>query len=132
MAVQKPRRAASPRRLIEEILARAMIAPDPVDVLGRAARDDTLPASVRKALAAVDADGLRLSALLVVRLRFERLMQGSVEASAWFERDPEGFSAAFRRYHHSVPPTASFPPQEAQLFDRFCLDARASKAPERR
>lgn len=75
--------------------------------------------SAREAPAArrgADEDGERMTALLVARLRFERLLQGSREASAWFERDPAAFSAAFRRYHEGVPPTAFFPPQEAALF----------------
>lgn len=57
-----------------------------------------------------------MTALLVAKLRFERLIQGSVDAGAAYESDPRGFTAAFRRYHEEVPPAALFPPQEAALF----------------
>jgi hypothetical protein len=99
-----------------------MVSPDPVAAIRRAAADKTLPPQIQKILkklAAGQEDGVRMTALLVARLRFERLIQGSLEAGAWFERDPAGFSAAFRRYHHDVPPTALFPPQEAQLFHEW-------------
>ena len=114
----RPTRKAtqSPERWLEDVLVKAMTSPDPALVIRRARSDKRLPSSLHNALAAIHEDGLRLTALLVVRLRFERLVQGSVEASAWFERDPEGFAAVFRRYHREVPPTAHFPPQEAQLF----------------
>jgi hypothetical protein len=52
----------------------------------------------------------------VARLRFERLLRGSPEADAWFERDAAGFTEAFRRYHAGTPPTAFFPGHEARLF----------------
>jgi hypothetical protein len=60
-----------------------------------------------------------LSALLVARLRFERLLRGSPEAEAWFERDPAGFGEAFHRYHAEVPPRAFFPATEAALFQAW-------------
>jgi hypothetical protein len=100
----------------EQVLAEAMRAPDPVARLRRAARDRALPASTRRALAGVDEDGVRMAALLVARLRFERLMQGSRDAGEFFERDPGGFAETFRRYHHEVPPTESFPMGEARLW----------------
>ena len=103
----------------EAVVAEAMTAPDPVAVMARAARDRRLPAALRRALGAASEDGVRLAALLVARLRFERLLRGSPDAEAWFERDPEGFAAAFRRYHAEVPPTAGFPPDEARLFQRW-------------
>jgi hypothetical protein len=85
----------------ERLLARALRSRDP----GRYARR-----------LGADPDGLRLTALLVTRLRFERLLRGSPEADAWFERDPQGFAATFRRYHEEVPPRAFFPAAEARLF----------------
>ncbi|WP_438026023.1 hypothetical protein [Sorangium sp. So ce233] len=106
----------------EEVVARAMTAEDPVAALRVAAEDPALPPALRRSLRAADEDGVRMSALLVARLRFERLLRGSPEAEAWFDRDPEEFSAAFRRYHAEVPPTAFFPPGEARLF-RAWLEA---------
>lgn len=104
----------------EEIVAKALTAPDPAAALARAAKNRRLPAELRRALAAAQPDGVRMAALLVARLRFERLLRGSPEAEAWFDRDPEGFAAAFRRYHAEVPPAAFFPPVEARLFQRWC------------
>lgn len=103
----------------ERALARAICAPDPVAALRRAARDRRLDAETRARLARAGEDGIRLSALLVARLRFERLLRGSPEANAWFAADGEGFAAAFRRYHAEVAPTAFFPRDEAALFARW-------------
>ena len=122
--------AARAHALVEQALARALMARDPVLALRRAARDARLPAAMRRALSACDPDGLRLSALLVLKLRFERLMRGSPEAQAWFDRDAAGFARAFRRYHSQVPPTAFFPPAEARLF-RAWLGRRGARARRR-
>jgi hypothetical protein len=100
----------------EKLLARAITAPDPVAALRAASRDRTLPADLRRRLAAADEDGVRLSALLVARLRFERLLRGSRSAEDWYDSDPATFTEAFRRYHASTPPTAFFPQAEAALF----------------
>ncbi|WP_437943722.1 hypothetical protein WMF27_00670 [Sorangium sp. So ce281] len=111
----------------EALVARAMTAEDPVAALRAAAEDPALPPTLRRALLDADEDGVRMSALLVARLRFERLLRGSPEAEAWFDRDPAEFSAAFRRYHAEVPPTAFFPPGEARLFRRW-IEARSAPA----
>jgi len=73
-------------------------------------------AAVRALHPGADADGVRISALLVARLRFERLLRGSPDAEAWFDRDPADFARAFRRYHAAVAPRAFFPVGEAALF----------------
>lgn len=104
---------------LERLLARAMVAADPVAVLQRAARNRRLPGELRELLATVDADGLRLTALLVARLRFERLLRGSPEAEALFEANPQRFAELFRRYHERTPLTAFFPQAEAELFRGF-------------
>jgi hypothetical protein len=101
----------------EKQVAAAMRARDPV-------------AAVRALHPDVDADGVRLTALLVARLRFERLMRGSPEAEAWFERDGAGFTRAFARYHAEVPPRAFFPVDEAALF-RAWRDREAAPPPAR-
>lgn len=121
-----PRRAgAGAYARYEEAVARAMTAPEPVEAVRAAGRDPGLPAGVRRALLAADPDGVRMAALLVARLRFERLLRGCPEAEAWFDRDAADFSAAFRRYHAEVPPTAFFPPGEARLFRRWLAAPRA-------
>jgi len=96
--------------------ARALTAADPVAALRRLARDRRLDADTRARLAAADPDGIRLSALLITRLRFERLLRGSPEAERWFDEDPLAFTEAFRAYHHAVAPTFFFPRDEAAAF----------------
>jgi hypothetical protein len=108
---------------LERLLARAMVAADPVAVLQRASRRRSLPGELRALLAKVDADGVRLTALLVARLRFERLLRGSPEAEALFEADPQAFAELFRRYHERTPLTAFFPQAEAELFRGFLAEA---------
>src|SRR5689334_16990358 len=60
----------------EALVARAMTAEDPVAALRAAAEDPALPPALRRALLGADEDGVRISALLVARLRFERLLRG--------------------------------------------------------
>jgi hypothetical protein len=108
----------------EESYAAALLAPDPVRALRALARDPALPAETRRRLRAADPDGVRLSALLVARLRFERLLRGSSAAERWYDEDASAFTDAFRRYHHAVPPTAFFPKDEAALWERFLARAR--------
>jgi hypothetical protein len=104
---------------LERGLARALRAGDPAAALADFAATPGLGAALKEQIAAIDGDGFRLAALLVARLRFERLAQGSDAASAWFDRDPASFAAAFRRYHAEVPATAHFPADEADLFDAW-------------
>lgn len=82
----------------------------------------TLSPEARAQLEAIDEDGLRISALLVAKLRFERVMNGSARAADWFQRDPEAFTHAFRRYHTTVAPTELMPGLEGRHFERW-LDA---------
>jgi len=108
----------------EALFARAFSSRDPLGVL-RAARDDAAtPPELRAALEGLDEDGVRISSLIVTRLRFERLLNGSRAAGEWFERDPAAFTAAFKRYQDERPPTAAFPQDEAREFE----DWRASDA----
>lgn len=103
----------------EAPLAAILLADDPAAALARAVADEALDPGLREALRAVDLDGLRISALFVARLRFERLLQGDADAAGAFDADPGAFSAEFRRYHHEVPPTAFFPQDEAVLYRRW-------------
>lgn len=101
---------------LERALAEALRAEDPARALARLRADGRFGPEIAARLARVDDDGFRIAALLVARLRFERLMQGSPRASQWFDDDPADFAAAFRRYHAEVTPTAHFPAGEAELF----------------
>lgn len=98
------------------LLAAAMRDEDPVAALQRASADPALDPATRDALAHVDPDGVRVQAILVARLRFERLLQGSDEAARAYEADPRAFAATFRAYHREVPMRAAFPAAEAALF----------------
>ena len=77
-----------------------------------------------RVLAAIDKDGFRISALLVARLRFERLLHGHPTVPEWLDRDAADFTETFRRYHAAVPPTAFFPPDEARTFDAWLAATR--------
>lgn len=103
---------------LEAVLAAALRAPDPAAAIAAAIDDPALDTASRAALRAVDPDGVRLAALLVAKLRFERLRNGSERVAAWFARDPSGFTGAFRRYHQSVTPESPWPGDEAEAFSR--------------
>jgi len=120
----------APYALFEERVAAAMTAADPVAAIRALAEDASLPEELRQAAraAVTHARGIELTALLVARLRFERLMQGSTEASALFERDPVGFAELFRAYHREVAPNVFFPAQEGRLFAAW-LATRPPPAP---
>ena len=96
----------------ERALARILRAEDPLAALA-----DAPPAL--QALLQADPDGLRIAALFVARLRFERLQNGDLAAARHFDADPAGFAARFRDYHASVPPTAAFAQDEATLYRRW-------------
>jgi hypothetical protein len=87
--------------------------------LAAAMRADDPVAAVRALHPTVDGDGVQMAALLIARLRFERLLRGSPDAEAWFDRDPADFARAFRRYHAEVAPRAFFPADEAALFSAW-------------
>jgi hypothetical protein len=104
---------------VESTLAMILRAPDPVAAL-RSAR------SSQPALAPldhIDEDGLRMAALMVLKLRFERLVRGDPDIDREHERDPEGLARDVRAYHHETPLRAIFPTAEALLFREW----RASK-----
>jgi hypothetical protein len=113
-ARQLPAASARQHADHERAMARVLSASDTAAALVEevAAGDEM----VRGWLAGLDGDRVRLTALLVARLRFERLLRGCPEADAWFEQDPADFADAFRDYHESVPPEAFFPGHEARLF----------------
>jgi hypothetical protein len=104
----------------EAMLARIVCDPDPVQARAKILQDAALPTEQKDLLASIDEDGLRMTSLLVTKLRFERLIRGSAAAEQWFEEDPRDFARAFKQYHKEVPPTAFFPPEEAKLFQEWC------------
>jgi hypothetical protein len=64
-------------------------------------------------------DGFRIAALLVARLRFERLLHGSRTAGQAFEDDARTFTERFRLYHVAVPACATTPAEEAEQFEHW-------------
>lgn len=84
---------------------------------------EELPPSVRESLDAVDPDGFALTALIVRKLRFERLCMGDRRIEAWFDGDPHTFSDLFADYAREVPPTPYFPNEEATSFHAWRIRA---------
>ena len=103
----------------ERVFARAFASRAAAAVLRAARADESVPRELRDALARIDETGVRLTSLIVTRVRFERLLHGSARAVRWFEDDPSAFAAAFKRYQDEVAPTAAFPPDEARAFDAW-------------
>jgi hypothetical protein len=103
----------------ERLFARAFASRDPAAVLRAARSDASVPRELAEALERSDETGIRLSGLIVARIRFERLLNGSPRAAAWFEDDPRAFAAAFKRYQDEVEPRAAFPMDEARAFEEW-------------
>lgn len=101
---------------LQVVLAEALLAADPVVFVQTLARQPDADPALR----AIDADGLRMAALLVAKLRFQRLMNASRTAREWFQRDAAAFTVAFRRYHVEVPPTSLDPWGERDRFTDWC------------
>ena len=91
-------RAADPPRAVEEALAQAA---DP---------------ELSAAFASLDPLGLRLTSLIVKRLRFERILQGSGRFRAEFASDPATFTERFRAYDAAGPSATPWPGEEAAAF----------------
>ncbi len=115
---------------LERFLLVALRAQDPGEALAEARRGQGMRLSkeLRAALAHVDSDGFRIAALLVTKLRFERLLRGSSEAERLFDQDPGGFARLFKRYAHEVSPAAVFPAEEASAFERW-LETQTGSRP---
>ncbi|MFN7813271.1 MAG: hypothetical protein ACK5SI_11495 [Planctomycetia bacterium] len=104
-------------RAVQELLLDCLLADDPVralkELLPRAAG---LSDEERAWLAGIDADGLAITALIVKKLRFERLTLAHGEMQSLFDLDPARFMQLYRDYTAAVPPTGYFPSQEGDLF----------------
>lgn len=106
---------------VQRLLLAAVHAHDPHAELqaGIAAAGSLLSPAERAWLASLDADGLRLTALLVKKLRFERIVLGDERLGASFDADPRRFTRQFERYARTVPPTFAFPGEEAEAFAKW-------------
>ena len=110
---------------IELAWVRALHADDPLAALAREAQ--CLDPADRAAVIAAAGDGFVLTSLLVKKLRFEHIVRGDEAFEAWFDRDPRGFTEAFRAYAAAVPPRAYFPAAEAASFREWCDENRRSR-----
>lgn len=105
---------------IERAYGSALCERDPVAAIGRLAGAPACPDGVRAALRTADPDGIRLTGLLITKLRFQRVLNGSGDATRWFLRDGAGFTAAFLAYHRAELPTDHAPAAEARNFRAWC------------
>ena len=105
---------------VQRLLVQACLRKDPKGWLLAQLADPAAAAALDEAertmLAAIDEDGLRLTRLLVRKLRLERLLRGDADAARAFAADPEVVAAAFARYADTTPPAAVFPSDEARAF----------------
>ncbi len=104
----------------ERAYGAALCERDPVAAFTRLAETSACPPDLRTALSAADPDGVRLTALLIAKLRFQRVLNGSGDAARWFMRDGPGFAAAFLGYHRRELPTNHGPAREARNFQAWC------------
>ena len=104
---------------LETLVAAALRAEDPAAAFALASHDAKLTDELRDALCFARPAGIRIAAVLIARLRFERLIQGSREAGSWFDRDPRAFTSAFRRYHQEIAPRGIQPRDEGEAFFRW-------------
>ena len=112
-------------RLLARI-GQAMTASDPCQSFAEAAAEPVWSEPYRQALSHASAEGVRLSALLVAKLRFEALINSSAHAASTFAEDPQGFTDLFRRYHVAVAPSHRLPSEDARRFEAW-VAALASK-----
>lgn len=104
---------------VERAYGAALCAEDPVGAVRALAADSECPPALRAVLARADADGIRMTGLLIAKARFERLLNGSGDAIRWFIGDGPGFAAAFRAYHYGEHPIEHAPTAEARRFDAW-------------
>ncbi len=76
-------------------------------------------------LETVDVEGLRLTGLLIRKLRFERIVRGDSSLAARFEAAPADFTAMFRKYLVAESPSCVFPEDEAARFRRFIAQSES-------
>jgi uncharacterized protein (UPF0276 family) len=104
----------------------ALCAADPVAALRGAAC--AWPSSLRRLVDAIDEDGVRVAGLLIAKLRFERIVNGSAEAARFFRTSPASFTTAFWSYHRASAPVHQVPWHEARRFLTWCR--RKAAAPD--
>jgi hypothetical protein len=103
---------------VQDLLVRAVLQSDPRGWLQRQlARPECLLSPAERGwLEAISDDGLRLTRVLVRKLRIERLLAGDAAMAELFRTNPAAFAKQFALYEARVPPRALFPSEEAQQF----------------
>ena len=104
---------------LQNILVQALYHPDSQERLNELVATADLTEQERQLLERIQPRGLRLTHLLLMNLRFERVLRGDPSAVEWFERDARGFVQAFREFNQSVPPTALLSREEGERFREF-------------
>lgn len=114
-------------RGVQRILVQALLSDDaPAELRRQLTQAEDLTAQERLCVERLDADGLLLTALMLKKLRFERLTRGHAAMSDLFRERPEEFLRLFAAYTAAVPPTAYFPGEEAELFRKWQREAQAT------
>lgn len=99
------------------LLLDAVLADDPAAALEAGLRGAS--PDLRAAYEALDEDGLRVTRLIVKRLRFERIVAGDAELRRAFADDPAAFTERFRAYDAAAPSSTPWPQAEARAFRAF-------------
>ncbi len=83
-----------------------------------AGEQQLLLATLRRgeAPANLDADDFAIAALLIAKLRVERLCRGCPEAEAELRQDPASFRRKFDAWHAATPMMTFFPAEETGLW----------------
>jgi hypothetical protein len=74
----------------------------------------------------ISEEGWRLTHLILMKLRFEKLTRALPELSRLFEENSELFMKKFCAYHKAHPPLSFFPHEELDSFISFFHDSPRS------
>lgn len=108
---------------VQKLLLDALLSDDPEQMLRDSiAQASDLSAEERDWLRRIDGAGLRLTSLMVQKLRFERLTRADPELGRLFQEEPERFMELFQAYTAAVTPTVYFPGQEAALYRQWLTE----------
>ena len=112
---------------LQRVLVLALRTTDPRGWLRAhiASTECTLTLAERAMVEALPDDGLRLTRLIVRKLRLQRLLQADGAAGRLLAQEPERFAKQFAAYDAAVPLQAVFPSEEARAFRHWVEQARA-------
>ncbi|MCA9321827.1 MAG: DUF692 family protein [Planctomycetes bacterium] len=78
-----------------------------------------LPREAREALQHCDADGYRVTSLIVRKLRFERMCLADRSFEQAFDEQPEALIETYEDFARATPPTAWFPHEDARAYHQW-------------